>query len=101
LRIALGQYLIPAGEGDGDHDHNPRRCEGPQRDAAAVTSGKGFDQRRDHAIIRLFLDCGLRLSELAGLTIEDVDLDTHDVVHVVGKGSRGRAAVWGKGRHRP
>jgi site-specific recombinase XerD len=61
----------------------------------AVTSGKGFEQRRDHAIIRLFLDSGIRLGEMAGLNMEDVDLDTHDVVHVVGKGSRGRAVPFG------
>lgn len=60
-----------------------------------VTAGKGFEQRRDQAIIRLFLDSGLRLGEMASLMLDDVDLDTHDVVHVVGKGSRGRACPFG------
>jgi site-specific recombinase XerD len=60
-----------------------------------VTSGKGFEQRRDHAILRLFIDTGIRLNEMAGLAIDDVDLDVHDVVHVLGKGSRGRAVPFG------
>lgn len=60
-----------------------------------ATAGKGFEQRRDHAIIRLFLDSGIRLGEMAGLGLADVDLDVHDVVHVLGKGSRGRAVPFG------
>jgi site-specific recombinase XerD len=60
-----------------------------------VTSGKGFEQRRDHAIIRLFIDTGIRLHEMVGLTLEDIDLDVHDVIHVLGKGSRGRAVPFG------
>jgi site-specific recombinase XerD len=59
------------------------------------TSGKGFEQRRDHAILRLFIDCGVRLHEMSGLTVAGVDLDTYDVVHVVGKGSRGRSVPFG------
>ena len=43
----------------------------------------------------LFIDCGIRLHEMSGLAVADVDLDTYDVVHVVGKGSRGRAVPFG------
>jgi site-specific recombinase XerC len=32
---------------------------------------------------------------MVGLTLDDVDLDVHDVVHVPGKGSRGRAVPFG------
>ena len=60
-----------------------------------ITMGKDFEQRRDHAMLRLFLDCGVRVGEMAGLSLDDVDLDTHDVIHVVGKGSRGRAIPFG------
>ena len=60
-----------------------------------VTAGKGFEQRRDHAIIRLFVDSGIRLGDMAGLKLTDVDLDVYDVVHVMGKGSRGRAVPFG------
>jgi site-specific recombinase XerD len=49
-----------------------------------------FDGRRDEVIIRVLGDCGLRVSELANLTLTDVDLE-HEVVFVVGKGNRPRA----------
>lgn len=38
----------------------------------AACKGRDFDDRRDAAIIRLFLDTGMRLSELAGLQVADV-----------------------------
>jgi site-specific recombinase XerD len=60
-----------------------------------VTEGKGFEQRRDHAMILLFFDTGIRLGEMSGLKLDDVDLDVHDVVHVMGKGGRGRAVPFG------
>jgi site-specific recombinase XerD len=60
-----------------------------------VTEGKGFEQRRDHAMILLFVDTGVRLGEMSGLKLADVDLDVHDVIHVMGKGSRGRAVPFG------
>lgn len=51
--------------------------------------GTGFEERRDNAIIRLFLDTGMRRGELAGLRVEDVDFD-QDVALVLGKGRRPR-----------
>jgi site-specific recombinase XerD len=58
-----------------------------------VTSGRDFDERRDHAILRLLFDTGMRRGELAGLRVEDVDLESgHDVAYVVGKGRRPRAS---------
>lgn len=56
----------------------------------AVCEGKGFEQRRDTAIIRLFLDSGMRLGELANLQLDDLDFD-QDVAVVMGKGRRPRA----------
>lgn len=56
--------------------------------------GKDFVSRRDAAIVRLFIDSGMRLSELANLTVEDVDL-TDQVALVLGKGRRGRACPFG------
>jgi len=53
--------------------------------------GNGFEDRRDIAIIRLFMSSGIRLAELTGLRLEDVDLSGR-VVGVVGKGDRYRAA---------
>lgn len=57
-------------------------------------AGKTFRDRRDEAILRTFLDCGLRISELAGMTVENLDLE-HEVVLVMGKGSRPRAVPFG------
>lgn len=54
-----------------------------------VTEGAGFDQRRDHAILRLFIDSPIRLGEMAGIRTEDVDLG-NDTLLVTGKGNRGR-----------
>ena len=53
----------------------------------ATCTGTDFTARRDTAIIMLFLDGGLRLSELAGLQVADVDLRDR-IVYVVGKASR-------------
>ncbi len=57
-------------------------------------AGTGFEERRDNAIIRLFLDTGMRRGELAGLRVEDVDFD-QDVAIVLGKGRRPRACHFG------
>lgn len=56
--------------------------------------GRDFANRRDMAIVRLFLDTGIRLAELAGLNVEDVDLDHREAV-VLGKGRRRRTVVFG------
>lgn len=56
--------------------------------------GRTFAGRRDEALLRVLFDCGLRISELAGLSVDDVDLDS-EVVHVLGKGRRGRAVPFG------
>ncbi|HVL99322.1 MAG TPA: tyrosine-type recombinase/integrase [Egibacteraceae bacterium] len=49
-------------------------------------AGRDFVSRRDRAILLLFLDGGLRLAELAELSIADVDVRER-MVYVVGKGS--------------
>jgi site-specific recombinase XerD len=53
-----------------------------------------FLGRRDEVIFRLLLDTGVRVSELCGLKLEDVDLD-REVAYVIGKGSRPRAVRFG------
>ena len=61
-----------------------------------VANGRTFGDRRDAAIIRIFLDTGLRLAELAEMRYDprddqrsDVDLEFHRL-RVVGKGRRER-----------
>ena len=41
------------------------------RKLLAVCSGKGFDDRRDNAVIRVFVDCGVRLGELVTMRLAD------------------------------
>lgn len=53
-----------------------------------------FDGRRDELVLRMLLDCGLRVSELVGVELEHLELD-QEVVYVVGKGSRPRAVPYG------
>jgi site-specific recombinase XerD len=56
--------------------------------------GSGFEERRDTAIFRLLLDSGLRVAELIGITLQDLNFD-QDVALVLGKGRRERAAPFG------
>ncbi|MCA1678892.1 MAG: site-specific integrase [Actinobacteria bacterium] len=46
--------------------------------------------RRDHAMFALTIQTGLRISELAALTCEDITLSTGANVHCVGKGRKER-----------
>ena len=57
--------------------------------------GNGFEERRDMTIIRLLIDTGLRRSEMAGLSSEDVDLE-QQTLRVVGKGARVRLTPYGR-----
>jgi site-specific recombinase XerD len=60
----------------------------------AACEGRTYDDRRDMAIVRLFLDTGMRLSELAGIRVADVDFE-QNVAMVLGKGRRLRACPFG------
>jgi site-specific recombinase XerD len=63
----------------------------------STCAGTDFTARRDTAIIMLFLDGGLRLSELAGLQVADVDLRDR-IVFVAGKASRRSGPGTGRSR---
>jgi len=52
--------------------------------------GTGFLERRDMALLRLFMATGMRLSELADLALADVDLPRRIVYVRHGKGDRAR-----------
>lgn len=56
----------------------------------AAAKGTDFEHRRDTAIMRVLIETGVRLGEIAGVHIEDVDWE-QDVIKVLGKGRRGRA----------
>ncbi|MEU5608391.1 tyrosine-type recombinase/integrase [Streptomyces sparsogenes] len=58
-------------------------------------TGKTFEDRRDRAIMLLFLDSGVRLSELTNRTIAELDLDLM-VLQVLGKGGKYRSVPFGR-----
>ncbi|WP_432124088.1 tyrosine-type recombinase/integrase [Streptomyces sp. C10-9-1] len=60
-----------------------------------VCKGTAYKQRRDMAIIMLFLDTGVRLSELTDRSVGDLDLDLM-VFRVLGKNNRERAVPFGR-----
>jgi len=61
----------------------------------AEPKGDDFGTRRDKAILEVFYGGGLRLAELAGLNLGDVDLGP-GVLRVWGKGSKERLAFLGE-----
>jgi site-specific recombinase XerD len=70
------------------------------RQLLATCKGKDVASRRDTAIIMVFIDTGIRLSELTNLRYgekddeRDVDFD-QDVLHIIAKGRRPRAVPFG------
>lgn len=61
----------------------------------ATCKGNTFENRRDSALIRMLMDCGIRSSELVGLAVEDLDAE-QGVAMVMGKGRRARAVPYGR-----
>ena len=53
-------------------------------------SGRSIIDVRNKAILSIFLDCGLRVSELAKLTLDDVDMDNGSLLIRYGKGRKQR-----------
>ncbi|WP_120493005.1 tyrosine recombinase XerC [Microbacterium phyllosphaerae] len=60
---------------------------------AAASTGEP-SQLRDHAILELLYGAGIRVSELCGLDIDDLDLD-RGTARVLGKGSKERVVPFG------
>ena len=53
------------------------------------------NKERDFAIITLFLNCGLRLSELVGINLQDIDFNEYKM-NVIGKGNKERTIYLNK-----
>jgi site-specific recombinase XerD len=94
---------------EGEIEHSPmQRMHGPkveeeapqvlsedeQRQLLNACKGEDFEDRRDTALLRLMLDAGLRRGEVAGIKLEDLDLDGR-VVKILGKGRRPGVAFFG------
>ena len=60
--------------------------------AALLQSVSGPNAKRDYAILMLFLNCGIRRSELVGLNLNDV---YEDRIRVIGKGNKERFVYFG------
>jgi site-specific recombinase XerD len=60
-----------------------------------TSAGKGFENRRDTAVLLMLWDTGMRRGELAGLDVDDLDMDLQ-VAHVRGKSRTLRAVPFGK-----
>lgn len=60
--------------------------------AALLQAVAGPNEKRDYAILMIFLSCGIRRSELVGLNITDV---YEDRLRVVGKGNKERFVYFG------
>lgn len=59
-----------------------------------LPEGVGFLPVRDRALLELFYNCGLRISELVGLTINNTNLDSR-MIKVLGKGGKERMLPMG------
>ena len=59
------------------------------RATATTSSEKERNIERDYAIITIFLNCGIRLSELVGININHISFD-EEKLNVIGKGNKER-----------
>lgn len=64
-----------------------------EQSAALLKAASGQNQKRDYAILMIFLNCGIRRSELVGLNLNDV---YEDRLRVIGKGNKERFVYFGR-----
>ncbi len=72
-----------------DRARKSARAQSPNR-----PNEKQFEARRDAALIRTLFDTGMRVGELVGIEVDDLDW-RYDVFHVTGKGDKQRACPFG------
>ncbi len=63
-----------------------------EQSSALLSSVDGPNKKRDFAILMIFLNCGIRRSELVGLNLTDVYADR---LRVIGKGNKERIVYFG------
>lgn len=63
-----------------------------EQSSTLLQAVSGQNEKRDYAILMLFLNCGIRRSELVGLNLSDV---YEDRIRVVGKGNKERFVYFG------
>ncbi len=100
-RFLLREGLVPTDPAGGvARPKVPRTLPRPLsvEDAVALVGAPGADGPvavRDSAILETLYGAGLRISELVGLDVDDVDLDEGSV-RVIGKGSKERVVPLGR-----
>ena len=62
---------------------------------AVTANDDNRNAKRDYAIITLFLNCGMRLAELVGININDIDFSENKLT-VIGKGNKERTVYLNK-----
>ncbi len=60
-----------------------------EQSVALLDSVEGKFKERDYCILTIFLNCGLRLSELCGINLSDINFDGR-TLRVLGKGNKER-----------
>ncbi len=66
-----------------------------EQSRALLNSVTGTNKERDYCILTLFLNCGLRLSELVALNVRDINFDDESMI-VTGKGNKERIVYLNK-----
>lgn len=92
------RFLVEDGELEASPLENLKAQKAAKRPIPVITGddlralldgcGNDFYGRRDEAIIRLMLDAGPRVSEVAGIDVADVHMKQR-MIHVYGKGANG------------
>jgi site-specific recombinase XerC len=73
----------------------PVVCDEDLQKLLNVCSVNDYEGVRDRALLRVMIETGVRLSEVSGLRICDLDLDKSELA-VMGKGSRRRVVPFGR-----
>jgi site-specific recombinase XerD len=100
VKWAVDEGILDANPLNGIHVDTPQPTLVPvltDEDLSALIKackGNEFLERRDEAMLRLLIDCGIRVSELVGIDLDELDLDG-EMVTVTGKGNRRRAVYFG------
>src|SRR5215831_14252632 len=95
FRFLVGEQLLPRDPSEGlkaprVHEQPVELVSDAQlRALLKACAGTAFNDRRDHAMLRLMFDCGVRRNEMLGITLADIDWD-QQTVEVLGKGGRKR-----------
>jgi len=105
MRMLFRRYLLPKGVRSDDPTElvsGPKfrrklpqvLSTGEMEKLLAAPTGQDAYAVRDRAMLELFYSSGLRISELCGLTLQQVDLE-HGFVRVFGKGAKERVVPLG------